>query len=91
LAPEVENSEDGAVFIQEREESVVDFNVRHGDTENSMKPRPAPAKRQVHAKQGPGRPRRKPRQEDWNQQWIDVVEGKYCTLVRAWDSYDLLC
>jgi len=40
----------------------------------SMRPWPAPAKRQVQAKQGPGRPRRKPRQEDWNQQWINVVE-----------------
>ena len=36
------------VFIQEREESVVDFNVRPGDAEILGKPRPAPAKRQVH-------------------------------------------
>jgi len=54
----------------------------------SMKPRPATAKRQVQAKQGPGRPRKKLRQEDWNQQWIDAVESECCGLVRAWDSYE---
>jgi len=52
-----------------------------------MRPWPAPTKRQVQAKQGPCRPRKKPRQEDWNQQWIDVVESEYCSSVRAWDSY----
>ena len=72
------------VFIQEREEPVVDFNVRRGDAKILHE-----TSASTGLKWGPGQPRMKPRQEDWNQQWIDTVESEYCSLVRAWDSYEV--
>ena len=48
--------------------------------------RPLPTKRPC-AKRGPGRPRKKPRQDDWEQQWYDAVESEHCSVVGVFDSY----
>ncbi len=51
--------------------------------------RPSPVKRpQQQAKRGPGRPRKKLRQEDWQQRWYDAVEGEQRILLQVVDSYE---
>ena len=48
-----------------------------------------PTKRSLVEKRRPGRPRKKPRQdEDWRQHWHDAVENKRCSSVRVWESYE---
>ncbi len=71
--------------------SLLSFAVK--TTPHSFMHRPSPPTKRTAAveKRRPGRPRKKPRQDDdWKQQWSDAVENESSSLLRAWESYEAI-
>ena len=48
----------------------------------------SPRKRQLMENCGPGRPKKKLREEDWRQKWYDAAESKSYSSIGVWEPYE---
>ena len=69
------------------QQSILTFAVKTSPFTFVHRPSP-PRKRQLMEKRGPGRPKKKLREEDWRQKWYDVAESKSYSSIGVWEEYE---
>ena len=66
------------------QQSILTFAVKTPPFTFVHRPSP-PRKRQLMEKRGPGRPKKKLREEDWRQKWYDAAESESYSSIGVWE------
>ena len=69
------------------QQSILTFPVKTPPFTFVHRPSP-PRKRQLMENRGPGRPKKKLREEDWRQKWYDAAENESYSSIGVWESYE---
>ena len=69
------------------QQSILTFAVKTPPFTFVHRPSP-PRKRQLMENRGPGRPKKKLREEDWRQKWYGAAESESYSSIGVWESYE---